>query len=215
MTGAEPRVGAIGCRTFRVGMNDAVFRPLMFDHADHTWAQETAVAECRMVGVAGSRGAGAHRLVAIPGGELVMIPALNECTCARCAQHRANPIPESCQCGLYSAATARYIAEQYPMSAMHCLTVVEPHGYAMEGSRGWRSQYSTILAAWINPQTVPATLIARVTTRYGRVQFHHNLTDLFEAFPTIDDGTGVAGYREALQPRTIHMGMNITIDAIR
>lgn len=213
MTDADLRVGAIGCRTFRVGMNDAVFRPLMFDHADHTWAQETAVAQCRLVGVAGTRITGTTIIVTVS--DQPSIHATNECTCARCAQHRANPIPETCQCGLYSAAHGQFIAQQYPMSAMHCLVVVEPHGYAMEGSRGWRSQYSTILAAWVNPQTVPSTLIDRVAKRYTRAAFHASLADLFAAFPSIDDGTGVDGYREALQPRSIHMGTSLAIDAIR
>lgn len=189
----EPVVGALGARTF--GFTSKGLRPVMYP-SSNVWQTSHAEMECGAVGMANGHDQ-------------------PECWCPYCVAHERELFPDSCKHGLWSLHTIQLVAEQYSTCATHILGVIEPYGPGLQGSQGYRSQFATILALWVNPITVPVAMRELLWRQYPDVTMFETVAELLDAYPSLDDGTGVEGYRRALTPRTIHMGHTMTIAAIR
>lgn len=182
------RVGVLAARTFiiRAGrfrpLNAGLSSPFIGTSgtdADKTWWNAAATATC-----------------------WAPVQIVNTCECG-CAytyhsydttRHPDHAVPEpACTCGIYSFSDAQEVAAQYGPYAAETLAVIAPEGQAMEGTRGWRAEKATILAAWVKSDDARSELRGN----YPTVRFYAEIADLFRDHPAIDNG-GLQKYRDIL-----------------
>lgn len=192
------RVGVLAARTFIT--RDGRFRPLNAGQgnpfygttagtdADKTWWNAAATAKC-----------------------WAATAAVTACSCG-CgvfwqtfdpSRHPDHAVPDpACTCGIYSFTDAQEVATQYGNYAAETLAVIAPEGQAMEGTRGWRAEKATILAAWVKSDDARAELRGN----YPTVRFYAEIADLFRDYPTIDNG-GLQKYRDAITEYSSRFGV--------
>lgn len=176
----EPRVGVVAARTFYV--EGGRFQSVNASHRDGGWDTGVAQATCKAT-LTVWRSYFYQRNLPDPD----PLPV------------RAHEAPaDDCTCGIYSFATAHEVAAQYAEPAGNLIAAIAPEGHAIEGSKGWRSASARILSAWVKSEDDRVAL----AENYPDVLFFEDLQRLFDEYPSLDGGEGVAAYELAVDAAT-------------